>query len=186
MLRLNSISSGWPLFGSSMVMVDFCGPYSRRRPSRSSPQLRVGGRAIGRCLAARHDEIQRALCVERRLWPDGLLRVGHAIQNHRMDRLRDSAACRVRRPACRTRRRTRSIGVQTQCLAHRREIGHGRAGGVEAHPRRHTCAGRRGSPAAAPVCDPSGACQSFGISRRTAARIVRCRVDRPARCRDCG
>ena len=37
------------------------------------PQLRVGGRAVGRCLAARHDQIQRALAVERRLGADGLL-----------------------------------------------------------------------------------------------------------------
>ena len=103
-----------------------------QQPVQLLLKLRIGGGAIGRFLAARHDEIQGALAVERRFGADRLFRIGHAVQDHR---------ARARRVAPHVElRHSRAVRAAVQIdlwipqgLAHLVQIANRHAGGVEAH-----------------------------------------------------
>ena len=71
-----------------------------------APQFGIGRGAVLRFQAARHDEVQGALAIERRRRADGLFRERSRHPRSRRAPMSESAACRAAPPACRRTRHT--------------------------------------------------------------------------------
>ena len=146
-------------------------------------EVRVGGRAVGRRIAAGHDEIERALAIER-AYRGRSPAPGRSRRPARRHGSRPGgAACRAPRRGChRKSRRDRSRSIRAR-----------RAPDPGPRPRRSWCRsardrrilrGRLGWRAAAPGSTPR--CRpSPPDSCRPGARTFRCRAGPRARCRDC-
>ncbi len=82
--RLNSTGRGWPLLGSLIVRAVLLGPEAAPQSVEFRRKAGIGRRAVGRALAAGHDEIEGAFTVGGCVRSDGLLRIGDPVENHRV------------------------------------------------------------------------------------------------------